>query len=104
MLSLILKPETTGKMLVNQMLSGYGMLFATQVTLCKLHFSIYLFWFEVGLLVVEVIFQDRSGKLSLLGMIEQCLKVGKKQAWHAASVTNACVGLLAGLKVFMIIK
>lgn len=37
--------------------------------------------------------------LSLLGMIEQCLKAGKKQSWHAASVTNICVGLLAGLKV-----
>ncbi|XP_026407842.1 protein SWEETIE-like isoform X1 [Papaver somniferum] len=71
------RPETTGKMLVNQMLSGYGMLFATQ---------------------------DRSGKLSLLGMIEQCLKVGKKQAWHAASVTNACVGLLAGLKAFVALR
>ncbi|XP_026402924.1 protein SWEETIE [Papaver somniferum] len=71
------QPETTGKMLVNQMLLGYGMLFATQ---------------------------DRSGKLSLLGMIEQCLKVGKKQAWHAASVTNACVGLLAGLKAFVALR
>ncbi|MCL7033976.1 hypothetical protein MKW94_027185 [Papaver nudicaule] len=71
------QPETTGKMLVNQMLLGFGMLFATQ---------------------------DRSGKLSLLGMIEQCLKVGKKQAWHAASVTNACVGLLAGLKAFVALR
>lgn len=37
--------------------------------------------------------------LQLLGMIEQCIKAGKRQAWHAASVTNICVGLLAGLKV-----
>ncbi|KAI3985597.1 hypothetical protein MKX01_033880, partial [Papaver californicum] len=71
------QPETTGKMLVNQMLLGFGMLFTTQ---------------------------DPSGKLSLLGMIEQCLKVGKKQAWHAASVTNACVGLLAGLKAFVALR
>lgn len=43
--------------------------------------------------------QDNGGMLSLLGMIEQCLKAGKKQPWHAASVTNICVGLLAGFKV-----
>jgi hypothetical protein len=41
--------------------------------------------------------------LSLLGMIEQCLKAGKKQSWHAASVTNICVGLLAGFKVLFIL-
>lgn len=40
--------------------------------------------------------------LSLLGVIEQCLKAGKKQTWHAASVTNICVGLLAGFKVLII--
>ena len=39
--------------------------------------------------------------MSLLGMLEQCLKTGKKQPWHAASVTNICVGLLAGLKVLI---
>lgn len=39
--------------------------------------------------------------LSLLGVIEQCLKTGKKQPWHAASVTNICVGLLAGFKVMI---
>lgn len=38
---------------------------------------------------------------SLLGTIEQCLKAGKKQQWHAVSVTNICVGLLAGLKVLI---
>lgn len=37
----------------------------------------------------------------LLGMMEQCLKAGKKQTWHGANVTNVCVGLLAGLKVFI---
>lgn len=47
--------------------------------------------------------QDSGGMLSLLGMIEQCLKAGKKQSWHAASVTNICVGLLAGLKVLIVL-
>lgn len=47
--------------------------------------------------------QDSGGMLLLLGMIEQCLKAGKKQTWHAASVTNICVGLLAGLKVLIIL-
>jgi hypothetical protein len=41
--------------------------------------------------------------LMLLGMVEQCLKAGKKQSWHEASVTNICVGLLAGLKVLGIL-
>ena len=50
-----------------------------------------------------VLSQDSGGMLSLLDMIEQCLKVGKKQSWHRASVTNICVGLLAGLKVFIIL-
>lgn len=45
--------------------------------------------------------QDNGGMMSLLGMLEQCLKTGKKQLWHAASVTNMCVGLLAGLKVLI---
>lgn len=39
--------------------------------------------------------------LSLLGVMEQCLKTGKKQPWNAASVTNICVGLLAGFKVMI---
>lgn len=43
--------------------------------------------------------QDSGGMLSLLGMIDQCLKTGRRQAWHAASVTNICAALLAGLKV-----
>lgn len=55
------------------------------------------------LLIVNInsnfISQDNGGMLSLLGMIEQCLKAGKKQPWHAASVTNICVGLLAAFKV-----
>jgi len=37
---------------------------------------------------------------SLLGVIEQCFKSGKRQVWHASSVNNICVGLLSGLKVF----
>lgn len=48
-----------------------------------------------------VLFQDNNGMLSLLGTIEQCLKAGKKQQWHAVSVTNICVALLAGLKVLI---
>lgn len=47
--------------------------------------------------------QNSGGILSLLGMMEQCLKAGKKQPWHAASITNICVGLLAGLKVLAIL-
>lgn len=43
--------------------------------------------------------QDNGEMLSLLGVIEHCLKAGKKQLWHPASMTNICVGLLAGLKV-----
>ncbi|CAI9766931.1 unnamed protein product [Fraxinus pennsylvanica] len=68
------QPETISKMLVNQMLLCFGTMFASQ---------------------------DSGGMLSLLGMIEQCLKTGKKQAWHAASVSNICVGLLAGLKTLL---
>ncbi|KAJ4961466.1 hypothetical protein NE237_021376 [Protea cynaroides] len=71
------QPETISKMLVNQMLLCYGIIFATQ---------------------------DNGGMLLLLGMIEQCLKAGKKQSWHAASVTNACVGLLAGLKALLALR
>lgn len=41
--------------------------------------------------------------LSLLGIIEQCLKTGKKQHWRKASLTNICVGLLAGFKVLYIL-
>ncbi|KAK9116093.1 hypothetical protein Sjap_015040 [Stephania japonica] len=65
------QPETTSKMLVNQMLLCFGILLATK---------------------------DNGGIMLLLGMIERCLKAGKKQSWHNASLTNACVGLLAGLK------
>lgn len=43
--------------------------------------------------------QDSHGKLLLLNTIDNCLKTGKKQSWHATSITNACVGLLSGLKV-----
>ncbi|KAL3630335.1 hypothetical protein CASFOL_023319 [Castilleja foliolosa] len=68
------QPETTSKMLVNQMLLCFGTMFASQ---------------------------DSSGMLSFIGMIDQCLKTGKRQAWHAASVTNICVGLLAGLKILL---
>ncbi|KAL5722179.1 hypothetical protein ACHQM5_005729 [Ranunculus cassubicifolius] len=76
-LSTFPQPETTRKMLVNQMLLCFGILFATQ---------------------------DSAGMLSLLGMIDQCLKNGKKQSWHAVSVTNACVGLLSGLKALLALR
>ncbi|KAL8476600.1 hypothetical protein ACS0TY_029047 [Phlomoides rotata] len=69
-----LQPETISKMLVNQMLLCFGSMFA---------------------------FQDSSGMLTFLGMVDQCLKAGKRQAWRAASVTNICVGLLAGLKTLL---
>ncbi|RYR59970.1 hypothetical protein Ahy_A04g017089 isoform A [Arachis hypogaea] len=65
------QPETISKTLVNQMLLFFGITFACQ---------------------------DSGGMLSLLGIIEQCLKAGKKQHWRAASITNICVGLLAGFK------
>lgn len=42
--------------------------------------------------------------LSLLGDIEQCLKAGKKQHWHTSSITNICVGVLAGFKVLFILR
>ncbi|KAJ6738777.1 PROTEIN SWEETIE [Salix koriyanagi] len=70
-------PETINKMLVNQMLLCFGIMFASQ---------------------------DSSGMLRLLGMVEQCLKAGKKQSWHEASVTNICVGLLAGLKALIALR
>lgn len=47
--------------------------------------------------------QDSFGMLSLLGTVEQCLKAGKKQPWHVSSITNVCVGLLAGLKVHILL-
>ncbi|CAI9110693.1 OLC1v1010761C1 [Oldenlandia corymbosa var. corymbosa] len=71
------QPETVSKMLVNQMLLCFGTMFASQ---------------------------DSSGMLSLLGIIEQCLKSGKKQAWRVASVTNICVGLLSGLKSLLALR
>eukprot|EP00257_Ricinus_communis_P015345 XP_015573232.1 protein SWEETIE isoform X1 [Ricinus communis] len=71
------QPETISKTLVNQMLLCFGIMFASQ---------------------------DSGGMLLLLGMIEQCLKAGKKQIWHAASVTNICVGLLAGLKALIALR
>ncbi|MFQ6619426.1 hypothetical protein Gotur_000827 [Gossypium turneri] len=69
------QPETINKILVNQMLLCFGIIFAAQ---------------------------NSGDMLSLLGMMEQCLKAGKKQPWHAASMTNICVGLLAGLKGILI--
>ncbi|XP_051126760.1 protein SWEETIE isoform X2 [Andrographis paniculata] len=68
------QPETINKMLVNQMLLCFGTIFASQ---------------------------DSSAMLSYLGMIDHCLKAGKNKAWHASSVTNICVGLLAGLKALL---
>ncbi|CDP02785.1 unnamed protein product [Coffea canephora] len=71
------QPETVSKMLVNQMLLCFGTMFASQ---------------------------DSSGMLSLLGMMEQCLKAGKKQSWRTASITNICVGLLSGLKALLALR
>ncbi|PPR92045.1 hypothetical protein GOBAR_AA28636 [Gossypium barbadense] len=71
------QPETINKILVNQMLLCFGIIFAAQ---------------------------NSGDMLSLLGMMEQCLKAGKKQPWHAASMTNICVGLLAGLKALLALR
>ncbi|XP_049385527.1 protein SWEETIE isoform X1 [Solanum stenotomum] len=71
------KPETISKMLVNQKLLCVGNIFASE---------------------------DVGGMLSLLEMVEQCLRAGKKQAWHATSVTNICVGLLSGLKALLALR
>ncbi|XP_019453002.1 PREDICTED: HEAT repeat-containing protein 5B isoform X1 [Lupinus angustifolius] len=68
------QPETISKTLVNQMLLSFGIMFASQ---------------------------DSAGMLSLLGIVEQCLKSGKKQNWRARSVTNICVSLLAGFKALL---
>lgn len=51
-----------------------------------------------SLLSLISLLQDNAGILAILGMIDQCLKTGRKQPWRAASLTNICVGLLAGLK------
>ncbi|PON93486.1 Coatomer beta subunit [Trema orientale] len=71
------QPEPINKTLVNQMLLCFGLMFASQ---------------------------DSGGMLSLLGIIEQCLKSGKRQPWHAASVTNICVGLLSGFKALLFLR
>ncbi|XP_004232371.1 protein SWEETIE isoform X1 [Solanum lycopersicum] len=71
------KPETISKMLVNQKLLCFGNIFASE---------------------------DVGGMLSLLEMVEQCLRAGKKQAWHGTSVTNICVGLLSGLKALLALR
>ncbi|EFH64838.1 binding protein [Arabidopsis lyrata subsp. lyrata] len=42
---------------------------------------------------------DSQGMLSLLSVIQQCMKAGKKQQWRTASLTNICAGLLAVLCV-----
>ncbi|OAY83386.1 HEAT repeat-containing protein 5A [Ananas comosus] len=65
------QPESISKMLVNQMLLSFGTIFACQ---------------------------DNDGKLLLLKQIDQCLKAVKKQSWYRNCITNACVGLLSGLK------
>ncbi|XP_038720133.1 protein SWEETIE isoform X2 [Tripterygium wilfordii] len=68
------QPETINKTVVNQMLLCFGVMFASQ---------------------------DARGMLSLLGIVENCLKSGKKQPWRTASISNICVGLLAGLKALL---
>ncbi|KAG6470885.1 hypothetical protein ZIOFF_071965 [Zingiber officinale] len=69
--------ESMCKLLVNQMLLCFGTMFAAQ---------------------------DNEGKIALLNKVDQCLKTGKKQPWHVATVTNACVGLLAGLKATIALR
>ncbi|KAJ0256074.1 Protein SWEETIE [Hirschfeldia incana] len=64
-------PETVKKTLVNQMVLCFGIMFASQ---------------------------DSRGMLSLLSVMQQCMKARKKQQWRTASLTNICAGLLAGLK------
>lgn len=54
-------------------------------------------------MIVTFASQDSQGMLSLLSVIQQCLKAGKKQQWRTASLTNICAGLLAGLKVLPIL-
>lgn len=68
------EPESVSKLMVNQKLLCFGTMFAVQ---------------------------DSGGMQSLLGAIEQSLKAGKKQPWHATLVNNICVGLLAGLKALL---
>ncbi|KAL0801143.1 hypothetical protein Bca101_056319 [Brassica carinata] len=64
-------PETVKKTLVNQMVLCFGIMFASQ---------------------------DSHGMLSLLSIIQQCMKARKKQQWRTSSLTNICAGLLTGLK------
>ncbi|XP_010511629.1 PREDICTED: HEAT repeat-containing protein 5B-like isoform X1 [Camelina sativa] len=70
-------PETVKKTLVNQMVLCFGIMFASQ---------------------------DSQGMLSLLSVIQQCMKAGKKQHWRTASLTNICAGLLAGLKALYALR
>ncbi|XP_020259958.1 HEAT repeat-containing protein 5B [Asparagus officinalis] len=71
------QPDPVSKLLINQKLLCFGTIFATE---------------------------DRSGMISLLNKIDQCLKTGKKLPYHAASITNACVALLAGLKALLVLR
>ncbi|XP_020088939.1 HEAT repeat-containing protein 5B isoform X3 [Ananas comosus] len=71
------QPESISKMLVNQMLLSFGTIFACQ---------------------------DNDGKLLLLKQIDQCLKAVKKQSWYRNCITNACVGLLSGLKAVLSLR
>ncbi|XP_072983205.1 protein SWEETIE isoform X2 [Typha latifolia] len=71
------QPESISRMLVNQMLLCFGTIFACQ---------------------------DNRGKLMLLNKIDQCLNSGKKQSWHMTCITNACVGLLSGLKAVLALR
>ncbi|CAO2817215.1 unnamed protein product [Amaranthus hypochondriacus] len=71
------EPESVNKMLVNQKLLCFGTMFAVQ---------------------------DNGGIRSLLGVIEQSFKSGKRQSLHATVVNNICVGLLAGLKALLSLR
>ncbi|KAK4799124.1 hypothetical protein SAY86_024489 [Trapa natans] len=71
------QPETINKTLVNHKLLCFGIMLA---------------------------FQDNAGMVSLLGIILQCQRTGKKQQWRTSSITNICVGLLACLKALLALR
>lgn len=79
-------------------LSGVG-----SIGRISLPYVIIIFYLLIIICVIfclEIVYlQDNDGKLLLLKQIDQCLKAVKKQSWYRNCITNACVGLLSGLKV-----
>ncbi|KAJ3692210.1 hypothetical protein LUZ60_012560 [Juncus effusus] len=71
------QPESVSRMLVNQMLSCFGTIFACQ---------------------------DNREKIVILNRIDQSVKTEKRRAWYWAFVSNACVGLLSGLKSVLALR